>query len=240
MISTHMQPTSSFLTQNEKDILKARYRQERDKKFCDRIKSILLLDNGWSYVQVGYALLLDEDIIRLKNKTYLKGGKEALLNLNYTGKACKLNQEQLVVNFIKKHFCVQYTVSAVVCLLHHLNFEYKKPKLVPGKVNVEDQALFFKKLKTLEMDLCESDEIIYIEGVYPQYKSKSAKALLKANNLEVTTIIVDSIKEQCIVEICDNASCYRSKLVSEYFNNSRIEIKFLPPYSSNLNLAEYI
>ncbi|WP_215217413.1 MULTISPECIES: hypothetical protein [Candidatus Rhabdochlamydia] len=28
-------------------------------------------------------------------KTYLEGGKEALLNLNYAGKACRLNQGQL-------------------------------------------------------------------------------------------------------------------------------------------------
>jgi transposase len=78
--------------------------------------------------QVAYALLLDEDTIRRYRKTYLEGGKEALLNLNYTGKACRLNQEQLdqlktyvskeipssaeqVVNFIKKHFAIRYTLS---------------------------------------------------------------------------------------------------------------------------------
>ncbi|MDR2539612.1 MAG: transposase [Chlamydiales bacterium] len=36
----------------------------------------------------------------------------------------------------------------------------------------------------------------------------------------------------------DHASYYRSKLVSNYLKNSRIEIKFLPPYSPNLNLIE--
>ena len=50
---------------------------------------------GSPCAQVAYALLLDEDTIRRHHKTYLEGGKEALLNLNYTGKACKLNQEQL-------------------------------------------------------------------------------------------------------------------------------------------------
>jgi transposase len=290
-----MQPTKHFLTQNEKDILKARHRQERDKRLCDRIKSILLLDDGWSCAQVAYALLLDDDTIRRYYKTYLEGGKEALLNLNYTGKACKLNQEQLdqlktyvskeipgsaeqVVNFIKKHFSVQYTVSAVISLLHRLNFEYKKPQLVPGKANAEDQAFFLKELKTLEIDLCASDKIIYMDGVHPQHNSKpsygwfekGAKALLKANsgrqriningalnadNLEVTTVTADCINAQStislfqkleeqyphakrIIAICDNASYYRSKLVTEYLKNSRIEIKFLPPYSPNLNLIE--
>ena len=38
--------------------------------------------------------------------------------------------------------------------------------------------------------------------------------------------------------ISDNASYYRSKLVKAYLENSRIEIKFLPSYSPNLNLIE--
>lgn len=63
-----MQTTPSFLTQNEKDILKARHRQERDKRLCNRIKSILLLDDGWSYAQVAHALLLGDDTIRCSTK----------------------------------------------------------------------------------------------------------------------------------------------------------------------------
>jgi transposase len=38
--------------------------------------------------------------------------------------------------------------------------------------------------------------------------------------------------------IADNAKYYRSKLVAEYLKNSKIKIKFLPPYSPNLNLIE--
>ena len=41
-----------------------------------------------------------------------------------------------------------------------------------------------------------------------------------------------------IIIICDNARYYRSKLVKEYVKNSRIELRFLPPYSPNLNLIE--
>ena len=41
-----------------------------------------------------------------------------------------------------------------------------------------------------------------------------------------------------ITIICDNARYYRSKAVSEYLENSRINILFLPPYSPNLNLIE--
>ena len=166
----------------------------------------------------------------------------------------------------------------MISLLHRLNFAYKKPQLVPGKANAENQESFLKNLRMLEEQLSETDQLVYIDGVHPQHNSKpsygwfekGAKALLKANtgrqriningalnanNLEVTTVTADSINAQStidlfqkleerypyakrIITICDNASYYRSKLVSEYLKNSRIEIKFLPPYSPNLNLIE--
>ena len=44
--------------------------------------------------------------------------------------------------------------------------------------------------------------------------------------------------EDQIVLVCDNASYYRSKLVRKYLENSRLKIKFLPPYSPNLNMIE--
>lgn len=38
--------------------------------------------------------------------------------------------------------------------------------------------------------------------------------------------------------ICDNAKYYRSKLVREFLNTSKIQLVFLPSYSPNLNLIE--
>jgi len=38
--------------------------------------------------------------------------------------------------------------------------------------------------------------------------------------------------------ICDNAGYYRSKMVREHLEGSKIELVFLPPYSPNLNLIE--
>jgi ABC-type uncharacterized transport system ATPase subunit len=44
--------------------------------------------------------------------------------------------------------------------------------LVPGKANAEDQIGFLKEHKTLEKDLDDSEEIIYIDTVHPQHHSK--------------------------------------------------------------------
>lgn len=38
--------------------------------------------------------------------------------------------------------------------------------------------------------------------------------------------------------ICDNARYYRSQLISDYLNDSKIKLVFLPPYAPNLNLIE--
>ena len=43
-----------------------------------------------------------------------------------------------------------------------------------------------------------------------------------------------------IIVIADNARYNRSKKIYEYLENSKIEIKFLPPYAPNLNLIERV
>jgi transposase len=38
--------------------------------------------------------------------------------------------------------------------------------------------------------------------------------------------------------ICDNARYYHAQCVKDYLTQSKIELVFLPPYASNLNLIE--
>lgn len=76
------------------------------------------------------------------------------------------------MSFIKEHFAKTYTPSSVISLLHRLNFEYKKPQLVPGKANAENQESFLKDLKMLERQLSETDQLVYIDGVHLQHNSK--------------------------------------------------------------------
>lgn len=80
---------------------------------------------------------------------------------------------------------------------------------------------------------------------------------LNANDLEVLINISDSVNAQStirllqdlekkypnakrIITICDNARYYKSQPVTEYLKQSKIEIKFLPSYSPNLNLIERV
>ena len=290
-----IQPKRQFLSKPERDSLVARHRHERDKRICDRIKAILFLDNGWSYDKVARALLLDSGTIRRYYSIYIEDGKNALFNLNYSGKTSELSQDQFdqlksyveenmpsdslqVANYVKENFGIEYSISAIISILHKLGFVYKKPKLIPGKADPKAQKEFLDELEKLESELDELDEVIYMDGVHPQHNSKPAygwfkkgadtplkantgrqriniNGALNANTLDVTINIDDAVNAQSTVElfhkleekypnahrivvICDNAGYYRSKIVKEYVEKSRIELKFLPPYAPNLNLIE--
>ncbi len=139
--------------------LKQLHRGCKNKRDADRIKSIVLLACGWSYIEMARALLLDEETIRNYQKRYETGGMQELLSMNYQGSECSLTPEQLVmleaeleksiymttqsvIEYVKKEFSVEYTPSGMRDLLHRMGYEYKKPKLVPGTPDIEAQDIF--------------------------------------------------------------------------------------------------
>lgn len=100
-----------------------------------------------------------------------------------------------------------------------------------------------------------------IKGKESVLKANSGRQRININgaldidNMELTINEGDSVNAQSTIElfqqlekkypeskriviICDNAAYYRSNLVREYIRDSRITLKFLPPYSPNLNLIE--
>lgn len=59
-----------YLSDQEKIELRTRHKSERDRRVADRIKAILLSDEGWSYRQIAKALLLDEETIKKHVEEY--------------------------------------------------------------------------------------------------------------------------------------------------------------------------
>lgn len=80
------------LSAEEKTRLLNLHRKERDGKLRDKLKYILLLDKGWSYVQISEALFLDDETLRNYTEKYNQGQIEALLKNLYTGRDSKLNK----------------------------------------------------------------------------------------------------------------------------------------------------
>jgi len=50
----------NFLSEQEKVQLRIRHKKERDKRICDRIKAVLLTDEGWTPQQIAKVLLISD------------------------------------------------------------------------------------------------------------------------------------------------------------------------------------
>jgi hypothetical protein len=82
------------LTIGKRDELKRAHRHEQGRRFADRIKTILLLDDGLSYSRIAEILLLDDQTIRNYEKVFSQYGISELLKTDYKGGLANLNVEQ--------------------------------------------------------------------------------------------------------------------------------------------------
>lgn len=79
-----------FLSPSARTELLARHRRERDGRIKDRIKVVLLRDDGWSYASIAEALFLSDEGVRQQIQDYIKpdgiklapenGGSKSFLN----------------------------------------------------------------------------------------------------------------------------------------------------------------
>ena len=148
------------LSDNEVLELKILHRAERDRKKCDRIKAILIFNKGYSAVEIGGVLLIDENTVSGWKDRYLnrKDTQEWLLTqcIGYQGKLSEdqetevdkyvqknlISDARQVQSFIKKGFQKTYTISGAIERLHRLGFNYKQTTLMPAKIDPEKQAQF--------------------------------------------------------------------------------------------------
>lgn len=184
------------LTQEQRTQIKQLHRSCKKIKHADRLKAILLLADGFSCVEVGKILLLDDDTIRNYRNTYLNQAIESLLSDNYNGRSAFLTSVQIVllekhldqnvymdskgiVDWIANEFGVTYTCSGINALLKRLGFVYKKPVLTPCKANVEKQKEFVKQYQELKENLAQDDQIYFMDGVHPQHNTIASYGWIK-------------------------------------------------------------
>lgn len=177
-----------FLTKDDARELVRIHARTKKRNEADRIKSVLLLDKGWTYGDIKEALLLDETTVRRYRDRYLEGGIDGLLKTGFLGGTCKLTAEQRSALFshlcevtyldsadirayVEQTFHVRYSVSGIKALLHSIGMSYKKPKAVPAKACKEEQVDFIQRYN----QECKKDAIMYfMDGTHPTYNSMPA------------------------------------------------------------------
>lgn len=175
-----------FLTQSERNNLETQHRRERDKRVCDRIKAVLLSDEGWDYREIAHVLLISDEAVKQHIHEYRESRK---LKPENGGSVSKLNEEQArhlsqhlqshtylytknIVAHVKAVFGISYTIPGITAWLHAHGFSYKKPSVVPGKANREAQERWIKEYEELKASLHSDETICFIDGVHPTHNPK--------------------------------------------------------------------
>jgi len=181
---------SDFLSSDEIKSLKSLHRSS-NRKQADKIKALLMLDEGYEYSEIAKILLIDLTTVWRWYETYVSFGISGLLKDNYTGGTSKLTERQQtkliehleskmyltakeICAIVKKTFKVTYTPKGMTSLLHQLGFTYKKPKHIPGKADIEEQKEFIKKFRRLQKKKSPEDRIYFMDGVHPMHNSQPA------------------------------------------------------------------
>lgn len=177
-----------FLTAKEVDILQEAHHSTRLRKSADRIKTILFLNEGFTYEQTAKLLLLDDTTVRRYYKGFKEQGIDGLLEDHYQGSIGFLTwdeemglREQLkihtyqtvkeIVAYVQMQYEKQYSIEGMTHLLHRLGFVYKKTKVVPGKVNREKQEVFKRVYYELKQTKRSEDKIYFVDATHPQHNN---------------------------------------------------------------------
>jgi len=154
----------NFLTKSQSKELLDDLSLEGNRRYADRIRTVLLVDSGETMVDIARFLFLDEGTVRNWRKRYEEGGIEKLLNDHYVGRVSLLDEQQKgklvdelsarvfattkdVVGVVEQLFGVKYTIGGMTSLLHKLGFSYKKPKGAPAKANADAQRKFLNRYR---------------------------------------------------------------------------------------------
>ncbi|CAO5681066.1 MAG: hypothetical protein HEEMFOPI_01851 [Holosporales bacterium] len=71
-----------YLTIDERQNLLSSHKKERDKRIADRIKVVLLFDDGYSYEEISKILFVDDSTVRRHQRDYEQTRE---LKLNHKG-----------------------------------------------------------------------------------------------------------------------------------------------------------
>ncbi len=164
--------------------LRERHRKERDRRVADRIKAVVLRDQGYSYEEIAEALLISDEAARKHVADYLReekllpenGGSEPDLNAVDTAKLLAHVEERTylyareIVAYVEKAFSVTYSVSGMTALLHRNGFSYHRPAVVPAK----KQEAWLAWYEHLKKTVSDDDHILFGDGVHPTHEVQVA------------------------------------------------------------------
>ncbi len=239
----------NFLNPEDRAVLREMHLDSQEKRLADRMKAILLLDDGYSYAEIAKILMLDDSTIRRYEKMYCEKGLDRLLCPDYPGYDGKLSCEQREELKQKanpekqKEFIRDY--EGLKDFLGLKDRIYFGDGMHPHH-NAMSARGWIEKGRNKEIPTNTGRERMNLNGVLCLNTPDGPEIVVREEERINGPAVVELLKEieeknpeaERIVLILDNAPYNRSKRVKEYLETSKVEVWYLPPYSPNLNLIE--
>lgn len=182
-----------FLTEQKRAQLKDQHKRERDGRIRDRIKAVLLSDEGWTPQQIAKVLLISDQAIREHVDEYRTSEKLKPENGGSEGKLSEDQSKRLaahleghtylyvkdIVAYVATAFKITYSVPGMRHWLKRHHFSYKKPALIPGKADKERQEHWLAEYEKLRQGLPADETIGFIDGVHPTHNVQPAFGWIK-------------------------------------------------------------
>ena len=170
-----------FLSVSQRSSLKSAHRMERDRKIGDRMKVVLLADQGESFAEIAKFLFIDEQTARRHLRDYFdndktggsSGGSEGKLTWEQAARlrailaTCDVPNAQTAVEKAKSLFSIKFSISGMTDWLNRNRFSFKKSEPAPAKADPLAQAEFIDTYRCLKDDLPEGEVVLFLDAAHP-------------------------------------------------------------------------
>jgi len=180
-----------FLSDAERKDLRALARDGgSEARAARRANAIVLLNDGWSCQEVAAALLIDDDTVRSWHKLYAEHGLTGLVVFDAGGSESHLTrqQESELVDWVRANvprtshvigawiaatWGVEYSHAGLLALLHRLKLAYRKPEVVPRKLDPAKQKAFIEDYEALLRRLGNDEAVVFGDAVHPTHQTRA-------------------------------------------------------------------
>jgi transposase len=161
-----------------------------------RANILLLLDDGYSFVEIARLFYLEPSTIETLFKAYQAHGIDCLDAAPILGRPFKLDEAQRAsleahlenANYstskeirahIKAEYGVDYEHSSILSLLKKLGFVHKTTILTTPAVDEDIQKAAIEAYEALKNDLPDDEAIVFLDAVHPTHMAKTGKVWMK-------------------------------------------------------------
>jgi transposase len=212
---------------------------ERDRKIGDRMKVVLLADQGESFAEIARFLFIDEQTARRHLKDYFdndktggsSGGSEGKLTQEQADRlrailvTCDVPTAQTAVEKAKSLLGITFSLSGMTDWLKRNRFSFKKSEPTPAKADSQAQAKFIDKYRDLKNDLPEGEVILFLDAAHPTmatklgygWSTKGERKIVATTAGKTRVNVIGTLNAQTLKLVTTYPATVNSETLAEHF-----------------------